>query len=962
MPSRTPLLAFFAAVSVAIAAHPAAGAMIATPKPLSPETNATLQALAPFAWTRVANADRYEFEIASDSGFNSPVIGSGEDHFFTRNTRATLKKTVPNGTYWWRVRAVLKSGKFSPWSQPRSFKKAWTAAAALQAPAAGAPLAFPTDPLRLSWSPVPYAASYLVSLATDPLLGSLALVDSGSTGPVETAATTLTSPAVLGPGTYYWSVTPLDARGNKGTPSPVTTFSWSWPSATTPSVTDLVAAPEVYDPQFSWTPVPGAARYEVEVNPTADFVPGSKVCCSGTTIATTLSPTVVLKDNVYYWRVRAIDPDGNAGVWNNGPSFTKAFDKVPPVATTSIKNVRMADNEHDPGWDTVGGTAGYQTQVPILRWDPVPGASSYQVEVTPFQSGACNWTAGAALKWSVTTATTAWTPLGSAWNNVKPYPDARPVANEITALQAGWKYCARVRARSDRDTSNADVYGDYTYLDDGTGVAFTWTGYPTGAACSPSCNAGYIGSGDYVVTQTGTVTTRSPLFTWKPLTGKQSYFVLVAKDSNFSNIVDYAFTQVPAYAPRSLTVPTTFTDEATLYYWAVLPATDFNGGNAVGNPLQAAAPSFTKLSVPPSQLAPGSGAVITGQPTFQWTSAEGARRYRIQVAQDPSFGQPLEDTTTDSTAYTPTQTYPADAILYWRVRADDENLVGLGWSATSTFQRTLPAPTPSASNPTSGDFIPTWTWDPVPGAVSYDLSVDLPDGTHKDLSGIRMPALTAVKMTGTGIFHWKVRANFPKALANTVVPGPFSAQAAFTRTIGEPAGAHSELTKDHLLLSWEPKSGAKEYRVQVSSTPDFSVPGEDVTTDNTAWAPYLTQPLYLDGGTLYWRVAAVDADRNIGDFSPVQKIGLAARMRVWLMRVPVRGRKSTVTAKVADAKGKPIGGVRVTISGAGIKLHARRTSKAGTASFRVRATKRGTLTVRALKTGYQPALFSFRVG
>jgi hypothetical protein len=965
MRSRSPKPVVLALLALLVfGAEPALAARIATPKLLSPASAAVVAALQPFAWAPVANADRYEFEVAGDAGFNSPVIGAGEDHFFTRNTRATLKKTIPNGTYWWRVRAVTKAGAVSAWSQPRSLQKAWTAAAALQAPAAGAPLAFPVDPLRLTWSPVPYAASYLVSLATDPVLGSLALSDPGSTGPIETAATTLTSPSVLGPGTYFWSVTPLDARGNKGTPSPVASFAWSWPSTTTPSVTDLVAAPEVYDPQFSWTPVPGAARYEVEVNPTADFVPGSKVCCAGTTIATTLSPTAVLKDNVYYWRVRAIDPDGNAGVWNNGPSFTKAFDKVPPVATASIKNVRMRDNLTDPGTDVDPGTPGYQTQVPIIGWDPVAGAASYQVEVTPFQSGQCNWTptAGQMVKWSLTTATTAWTPLGSGWNNQKPYFDARPVANEITALHAGWSYCARVRARSDRDTSNADVYGDYTYVDDGTGVAFTWTGMPTGAACSPSCNTGYLGSGDYVLPQTGTLTTRSPLFTWKPQSGKGSYFVLVAKDASFSNIVDYAFTQLPAYAPRSLVVPTTFTDEATLYYWAVLPATQPNGDFAVGTPGLAAPQSFTKLSIPPTLLAPAAGAAVTGQPTFQWTQAEGARRYRIQVAQDPSFGQPLEDTTTDSTAYTPTQTYPADAVLYWRVRADDENLVGLGWSTTSTFQRTLPAPTPSASNPTSGDFIPTWTWNPVPGAVSYDLSVDLPDGTRKDISGVRMSALTAVKMTGTGIFHWRVRANFPKALASTVVPGPFSAPAAFTRTIGEPAGAHSELTKNHLLLSWEPKAGAKEYRVQVSASPDFSTPGEDVTTDNTAWAPLLTQPLYLDGGTLYWRAAAVDQDRNLGDFSPAQKIGLAARMRVSLTAFPVRGRRSRVSAKVVDAKNRPVGGARVTISGAGIRVHARRTNKAGVAAFRLRATKRGTLTVRALKTGYQPAVFTFRVG
>src|SRR5262249_6904079 len=162
-----------------------------------------------------------------------------------------------------------------------------------QTPVTGAALSFPADPLRLTWSPVPYAASYLVSVATDPALGSLVLHDSASSSPVTTAATTLTSPSVFAPGAYYWAVTPVDARGNKGTASAVAAFPWVWPSVTTPAVNDLDTSAEVYDPQFSWTAVPGAARYEVEVNSTASFTAAAKVCCTGTTIATSLSPTSV---------------------------------------------------------------------------------------------------------------------------------------------------------------------------------------------------------------------------------------------------------------------------------------------------------------------------------------------------------------------------------------------------------------------------------------------------------------------------------------------------------------------------------------------------------------------------------------------------------------------------------------------------------------------------------------------
>ena len=137
---------------------PADAARLAAPKPIAPADGASVAEVPPFAWNPVRRADRYEFEIAADSGFNSPVLGRNEDHFFTRNTRATLKKTIPNGRYFWRVRAVTKSGGVSRWTAGRTLRKAWTAAATLQAPTAGAALSYPASPLRLAWSPVPGAA------------------------------------------------------------------------------------------------------------------------------------------------------------------------------------------------------------------------------------------------------------------------------------------------------------------------------------------------------------------------------------------------------------------------------------------------------------------------------------------------------------------------------------------------------------------------------------------------------------------------------------------------------------------------------------------------------------------------------------------------------------------------------------------------------------------------------------
>jgi hypothetical protein len=967
------LSALFAAAIVLSTATPAAAVdnnPLPTPSPLSPASGATFDAVPAFAWTPVSRADHYEFQIAADAGFNSPVLGRGSDDFTTQNTRATLTKTIPNGTYYWRVRSVGKDGSVSPWTIGRSFKKAWTAAATLQSPAGGAGLQFGTDPLKLGWSPVPGASNYLVSIATDPSLGSLAFhtVDD-PTGIPKVQANSLAVSIALATGTYYWGVIPVDAEGNRGAASPVASFSWSWPSTTTPTVTDLDATdPEVFDPKFSWNPVAGAARYEVEINSSSDFALGSKVCCTGTTIATSLSPTTLLKDNVYYWRVRAYDPDGNAGVWNYGTPFTKTFDKTAPagpVTGTAIKTLHMRDNVTD---DTVTADAdhdltnGFQTTAPVVSWNSVPGASSYEVQISSWNGSTCS-----PVIQTVDTAVPSWTPLGG-------FPAANPAgtrfsnpASDFTPITPG-SYCVRVSARSDR-VGFDEVFGDPVYLKNGNtddsspnpqAPAFTWTGYPVGSAAGCTFGVLYPCSGDYLGPQLGTTSGGTPLFTWNSLTGAQSYFVVVSKDQNFSNIVDEGFTRIPAYSPRTSTTPTTYPDETTSYYWMVLPSPNANGSNP--SPIDLAHSNFDnfqKQSTPPTLLAPTNGTTFFDQPTFRWSPVLGARKYEFQVAQDPSFGSPIDDVTTDATAYSSNTTYPADTILYWRVRASDENGIGLTWSATGTFQKTLAAPVPSSTNATSGEYLPVWTWSSVNGAVSYDLSIDQPDGTTRDFTNFRMPATSFSKLTGTGVFHWRVRAEFPKQ-GSGATPGPWSVSTPFTRSIGEPGGLKTDASPDHVLLSWTPKLGVKQYRLQVSGRPDFAMTVEDVTTDNTAYAPKLENVAYLSGNQLYWRVAGVDADNNVGDFSPAQPLSLLPKLKLSVKGSPRKKRRSGVSITVKNATGMWMGGVRVRATGAGVN-QIRTTNTFGVARFTLRPTKRGRVLFTARKSGYQAAGLTLRV-
>jgi hypothetical protein len=836
------------------------------PRPIAPAAGKRVQSLPVFGWSRVAGSARYEFQIAADSSFNSPVLGS-YGHFDTNSTHATVAKTLPDGKYWWRVRAITASGGVGGWSAARAVIKVWSDAPRLTAPANGSRVAYPA-PLVLSWRPVSFASKYLVSLATDAALGSLV-----GSQTIETSALSLAPAVTLHVGTYYWAVTPLDAEGNKGVRSRVRSFQWAWPAVPTNLVVhDLVGPSDVSDPafgtpfdtalflpQFQWSIVPGATRYELEINSDQTWATGSRVCCDDRILAPVFTPTKTFLSNRYYWRVRAFDADGNAGAWapagNGGGSdgFVKTFDNVCSAELPancvaapgpSLRGLRVED------WSGAVVTGGSTTS-PLAVWDPVPGAASYEYDVTRFHDGACDFTWPGSDHWRGVTAVAAWSPLGHGPTSVKPYPDSSPVSSDFERMAVGAQYCVRVRARTDRDAHGNQVYGDYTTLSN----AFTYSGSTPGVVSS-------LGAGDYLTPTQGQSLREMPYLRWRPVGGAVSYWVIVAKDPSFTNIIDYAFTQMPVYAPRTNSGTTTYADESTTYYWVVLPARNANGSGASGDPVGVAHGTFQK-QVPPANL---QVALSNSQPVFRWKPVAGALAYELEVSPDANFGTAVEHATTPSTSYTAAVTYPPGKKLYWRVRADDENRVGLSW-ATSSFQYHLGVPAISG-NAHSGDTIPTWRWRPVLGATSYDVHADLPNGSHRDFSGLRTAAFTATQMTGTGIFHWQVRANFPNSSGAT--HGPYSRPSAFARTIRPPTGAHAVGTGGSIVLAWLPQAGAEQYQVRISSKPDFSATVEQQATDNTSYAPTFTSYGYRVGGRFYWRVSAVDADGNTGDYTPTR--------------------------------------------------------------------------------------------
>ena len=845
---RSATLLAVAAVTMLAGASTAAASLRA-PRLQSPSDRGSVQSVPYFSWTSVRRAAQYQFEFSADSKFSSAVNGFAQGPISINGTAITDDKAIPNGKYYWRVRAVTSADHAGRWSTVRTLTKAWTATPTLQSPTGGATIDWPTNPLVLQWSSVPYAVTYNVYIATDPALANLVLGSVSS--PFQVQGPQYAFPTVLAPGTYYWAIQPVDAEGDRGTRSQIGTFTWTWPSVTSVSEVDDSADPSVVEPQFNWNAIAGAASYEVEISRAQDFASGSDVIDQTGIAGNSFSPTAILPNETnLYWRMRARDASGDAGDWNVGTPFQESFDQA---SASTIQNLQVVDQSGNPIAPTT------QTSDPIVTWNAIPGASSYTVTVGGWQSGTgCNF-AGSK---TTTVANAAFTLIGRNQPSTSQLPSTWPGPNGGILVDANpgdvVPLCLRIAAQRDDSQLGGGglVVSSNTQVGSTSAPAITYQVPPTNN--TPLTETAVADANPYQSPVNGTTVTHTPIFKWSPVAGANGYFVVISYDRNFTNIVPggIIWTRGSSWAP-----PGSLLDETNAYWWEILPAD--STGTVRAQPQNAAdnAPQFfNKSSVPPTPNSPTDGSTVQTQPTFSWSSAIGARNYTLQIAGDTSFANPIEQITTDATSFTATKTLPADKVLYWRVRANDLNNQGLNWSPVSTFTHHLPVPTPSASNPTGGTGIPLLSWSSVSGATSYNMFVQQADGSTKSFS-FDAPDMTPTTFFGTGIWHWQIQSVFPGG-ATSAYSSPLSS---FVRTIPAPGGVHATKSGTRIEIQWSPNSVAKQYQVQLSTTDGFASPVASDTTDNTVWAPQIDA--VTAGHKLFWRLALVDQGGNVGAYA-----------------------------------------------------------------------------------------------
>ena len=243
-------------------------------------------------------AASYEVQVDAASSFASPDFTAK-----TTNTKAVPTKALIPGKNFWRVRSVSGSTK-SDWVNG-SFTVAPVTTPIPLSPENGSVLQQPQSPPLLQWSSSQGAVSYKVEVDADS-----DLIDAKV---YTTKTTSLVVPDPLTVGDWYWRVTADKGDGLVSLPSTTARFDISplaQPQITYPP-NDVNA--EIEDVVVDWTPVPGAAYYDVQIALDPDF---NNIANTITNVRSTrYSPPVTLNNDQFWWRVRAVDLAGQPTPW-----------------------------------------------------------------------------------------------------------------------------------------------------------------------------------------------------------------------------------------------------------------------------------------------------------------------------------------------------------------------------------------------------------------------------------------------------------------------------------------------------------------------------------------------------------------------------------------------------------------------------------------------------------------------
>ncbi len=898
----------------------------AAPNLSTPVDGATPVGTPVFIWIASAGATNYQYQYSADNTFTTVDYSTPGDTVPGTPLAVTSHKPTVNmvvgTTYYWRARARDKAGNWSTWSTVRSIN---TQAVLPGVPVVTAPtlgLVTNNNTPTFTWNAVTGAVSYDIQIDNLVTFASPEVTDNTGTNSFTPSS------AITPDGLYYYRVRAVNATGGAGGWSAVRSFTLDTVAPAAPSLTSpLDGATPIGTPTFIWGVAAGATNYQFRYSSDFTFTSVDYETADGNgavlpLAVTSHKPTVnMVVGTPYYWQVRARDKAGNWGVWSSLRSITTQA-VLPGMPVVTAPAIGLVTNNTTPtfNWNAVTGAVSYDVQIDNQSTFASPevtdntGTNSFTPSsaITPdglyyYRVRAVNATAGAGA-WSAVRSFTLDTVAPAAPNLTSPLDGATPIGTPTFIWAAA---VGATNYQYQYSTDNTFTSVDYSTPGDtvpGTPLAVTshkpsvnmvvgttyywqvrardkagnWSVWST--ARSITTQAALLPAPVLTSPVIGLVTNNtSPSFAWNTIAGALSYDIQIDNQSTFASPEVTGNTGTNSFTPSSPIA----TDG--LYYWRVrsINATGGAGAWSAARTLtiDTAAPSAPVLSSPINNVTP------IGTPVFIWAGAVGANAYQFQYSSDSSFstvdystpGDSVPGTPIIAISHKPVVNMVAGTQYSWRVRARDLAGNWGSWSAVRTLtpQAALPG-IPVVTAPAIGfitnNTTPTFTWNAVTGAVSYDIQID-------NLATFASPEVTgntgttsftpSSPITPDGLYYYRVR-----AVNATNGAGLWSAARSFTLDTIAPAAPNltsplnGATSVGNPTFLWGGVVGGKVYEIELALTSDFASPVSLTPGMPLAITSYKPTSVLSTLESYYWHVRARDVAGNWGNWSVARTVSI----------------------------------------------------------------------------------------